>query len=334
MKVEQIENWCVRALGGELTLRQRRRFDHFLCTSEDFRHIYDEMQTIWHDTEPLPFIPETKAEDSWCILEHRLGFSDKDVHSDTSFSKIFSKWINVHFRPVLGIAVVAATTLITWFSLTEKPTETEFLTVVTQNRQRTQINLADGSLVTLNSGSVLRYPKNFTAQTREVHLNGEGFFEIKSEERPFIVITEHAKTTVLGTRFIVQSRQNKTRVMVEEGRVRVESAHENDDVILSDGQMSEVLLNARPSLPELIDMDVVTGWLEGRVHFERTPVADVIMQLERYFDVKIEWQGQKIETSTITGAFHDAPIEVVLSSICLTLDANFHKEGDTYIITQ
>ena len=53
-----------------------------------------------------------------------------------------------------------------------------------------QLLLPDGTNLTLNSCSHVRYPNNFTGEERKIVLEGEGYFQVhRNEEQPFIVST-------------------------------------------------------------------------------------------------------------------------------------------------
>ena len=327
----------MKAMTGDLSQRQQRQLDHMLHISDDYQQTYDEMQRIWSAAEPAPIVNIPSVDTCWLDIQESLGL----YHTEQTEKKALSRQVQSFFRrnwswrPVMATGLALASILA--ILLVRQPAAPENLwqTMVTQNRQRTQLTLVDGSKVTLNSGSKLRFPKAFSNSVREVYLEGEGFFDVKSEGRPFIVLTDHSKTTVLGTRFNVRSRDDVTRVIVESGRVRFESMDQSKEVILSAGQMSEInISHAIPSPPEPIDMDAATGWMDGRVHFVRTPISEVIMELERHYDVHIRYQGGDPRALTLSGAFHDGSIETALTSICLTIDANFHLEGNTYIITK
>ncbi|MDE5710242.1 MAG: FecR domain-containing protein [Bacteroides sp.] len=72
--------------------------------------------------------------------------------------------------------------------------------------QRAELMLADGTKVWLNSRSSLTFPGSFDGDTRQVKLDGEGYFDVaKHAERPFIVETNKYNVRVLGTEFNVKA---------------------------------------------------------------------------------------------------------------------------------
>src|ERR1019366_6846207 len=77
------------------------------------------------------------------------------------------------------------------------------------SRVKSKIVLSDGSVVTLNSETTLRYPAEFNGQTREVYLDGEAFFDVaKDHKHPFIVHAGKMNVRVLGTAFNIKSYAN------------------------------------------------------------------------------------------------------------------------------
>ncbi len=102
-----------------------------------------------------------------------------------------------------------------------------------------EVFLPDSSIVMVNANSSLKYVSVFEGEERLVHLEGEAFFEIIPEEKPFIVSTEHLTVKVIGTSFNVRSfeKDETDEVTVEEGRVEVTSKkNTSTNVVLSKGE--------------------------------------------------------------------------------------------------
>lgn len=84
--------------------------------------------------------------------------------------------------------------------------------------------LPDGTKVSLSSGSRLYYPESFSGDTREVKLDGEAYFEVKSSpERPFLVHVDGGVIKVTGTKFTASSfdGESELRVSLDEGKVEL-----------------------------------------------------------------------------------------------------------------
>ncbi len=196
--------------------------------------------------------------------------------------------------------------------------------IITANGEKMSYTFYDGSSVRINSGSSVQFLSEFSDNLRQVHLKGEGFFRVAKENRPFVVITENARTIVLGTEFNVWSRHGETRVIVKSGNVLFAS-FENDEmsVKLAKIQMSCLDERAAPSAPQEVDADHLLGWLNGRLVFERTPMMEIIDELERTFSISVVTNNLDINDQTITANFETTSLETVCASLCLTLGIQY-----------
>ena len=98
--------------------------------------------------------------------------------------------------------------------------------------------------------------------------------------------------------------------------------------------MSEVLANAEPTSPETVDVEDALGWISGRIHFEKARLSEVFTELERYYDVVIRCEVGGLTEQTLTATYSEAPVEAVISSICLTFNLNYYSVSDTLVLTR
>lgn len=340
MDDSKYKNLCAKAVSGQITSQEKQTLNEWINESSANQAYYDQICETWNLTLPatVPVLPD--AEEDWASLSQALNLeSEKTKRSIiakgvNTLSNLLGELFTPRYRPaVLSFAsvVIAAIGLLL---LKDQIFETQYQRVYTLNKQRMQITLSDGTLIYLNSDSFLKFRKTFTDTIRQVFLSGEAFFEVAHDERPFNVITDNAITTVLGTKFNVRARDEETRVIVKEGRVRLKSAHMDDgDVILSQGQMSQIRRNVPPESPMTVDAEQRLGWLENKLIFVKTPLKEILDELERYYDISIESMDRELNQKTITATFDDLPVETVLSSICLTLNVQYQSDEEIYRIT-
>lgn len=161
------------------------------------------------------------------------------------------------------------------------------------NGRQVQRILPDGSAVLLSSGSTLSYKPFWGRKIREVRLEGEAFFDVTSSEKPFIVETFNAEVRVLGTRFNVKawpaSHTNYTAVTLEEGRVEVTAERApNHPVELMPSQSTIVYADStQPQRRQLNVLDYALTWKTGGLGFENEPLANVIDELSRRYNVHL-----------------------------------------------
>ena len=191
---------------------------------------------------------------------------------------------------------------------------------VTLSGEKSIITLPDGSIVTLNADSKLKYPDQFNNTSREIYLYGEAYFEVHHNiQQPFIVHSENLTTTVLGTKFDVSAyRENKTiSVSLLAGKVKVSSGEK--------GKVNEVVLKPKEQLLydkeknessfTLFDSLEAVGWKDNIYKFENEPLGEVLLQLERAFGVKFKLDAQSVLKQKITIKFEKNSLQTVIDVI-------------------
>jgi len=167
--------------------------------------------------------------------------------------------------------------------------------------------LDDGSKVTLSAKSDMEI--TYYRHQRHVLLKeGEAIFEVtKDPERPFVVETDTAKVTVLGTRFAVNRLQQLVRVSVDHGLVRVEAKveangeaaltlPENPPTIareITNGQVLEVYANHAMVLVNRPASDAF-AFLKGRLVFDRADTNEIADTVSRYRQKPVQSQGKQV----------------------------------------
>ena len=167
----------------------------------------------------------------------------------------------------------------------------EMAEVVVPFGEQMKVVLQDGTTVQLNSGSHLKYPKSFGLFSRKVKLTGEAYFSVAKETgRPFIVNLNEINVRVTGTKFNVKAYSDDRRISValEEGSVNI-SDKSNNVYTLKVGQNADYDKNSGIcTVNKTEDMTVHTAWRTKSLNFYRTPLKDVLITLERQYEVKFD----------------------------------------------
>ena len=180
-------------------------------------------------------------------------------------------------------------------------TENTYNTVMVPRGGEYKLVLPDGTIVWLNAESSLRFPTSFTDNERKVYAKGELYFDVKHDEvKPFIVDVERGYTIrVLGTEFNLRAYDDSPVVTtLVEGCVQVWSA--SDSVLLSPGQQA-LEMSGNHGI-EVLDVDVVpyVAWHEGKFHFVRTPLKDIMEELARWYDVEVVFENPTVREECFT----------------------------------
>jgi len=187
-----------------------------------------------------------------------------------------------------------------------------------------KITLADGSSVILNTNS--RLDVDFTAKCRDVHLmRGEAYFEVVHDKaRPFMVHADNYVVRDIGTAFDVHlSKTGQVEVDVTKGSVEVKPAHgayasgaakglgvlvAGDDVVLGENA-------ARTEAVSSADMGRKLAWRQGQLIYTGQPLKEVLADVSRYSNIKIELADPALEDLPVGGAFRTDQIEAIFAAL-------------------
>lgn len=156
-----------------------------------------------------------------------------------------------------------------------------------------QLVLADGSKVWLNAASRLKFPVNFSGNTREVELTGEAYFEIaKNKSKPFKVHVNNATVDVLGTHFNVNAYDNESRqaVTLLEGSVKVSAAGSRQSAVLKPGQQAALTHDSRLTVHD-VDPEEAVAWKNGYFMFVDEDIKSIMKKLSRWYGFTAEYQA-------------------------------------------
>lgn len=247
-----------------------------------------------------------------------------------------SRTINLHkwSRELLKIAsVLLVGVFITYFVLRQNENKPQMQTIYVPHGQRVELFLSDGTEVWLNSGTTLTFPDRFTRTTRDITLDGEGYFKVtKDGKRPFIVHTNHYNTRVLGTEFNVKSytKNNYFEVALLEGSVEVFADNlqavrlkENEKIYWTDQKLYK---------EQLTDFNYFK-WREGLLCFEKENLASLFTKLELYYDVRIIVKNESLLNWSYSGKFRIRDgVEHVLRVLQRRHQFEYIKNDDENII--
>ena len=189
---------------------------------------------------------------------------------------------------------------------------------------KTKLYLPDGTLVWLNAGSRMTYSQGFGVDNRKVELEGEGYFEVKRNEKiPFFVKTKDLQLQVLGTKFNCRDYPEDHEVVVSllEGKVGLNNLlREEKEAVLSPDERA-VLNKANGLLTvESVTASNASQWTDGYLFFDEELLPDIAKELERSYNVKIHIANDSLKTFRFYGNFvrREQNIQEVLEALAST----------------
>lgn len=207
------------------------------------------------------------------------------------------------------------------------------------NGKSATLTLLDGTKIMLDSGSRLKYPDEFEGNTRDVYLEGEGFFEVKKDlARPFIIHAGKARVQVLGTKFNVRAwkQDSSVTVMVSEGKVSLRRDDVSDSVntvVIQQGQFSMLMDDGTLSQPKMADANKYLAWTQNEIYFKDAPLQDVFSQLERWYDVTFEVNDADIINERVNMHVQKKSIDDILELLFMLTQLHVKREGKVIRLT-
>lgn len=202
---------------------------------------------------------------------------------------------------------------------------------------KTKITLPDSSVVWLNANACLRYPREFSQQTRQVEIKGEAFFEVrKDEKRPFIVQTDGVGIKVLGTTFNVDAEPDKTQITLLTGKIglyKSTNQSQTADRILQPGEQAVYSKSDNDLKISTIRPENTISWVTGIFEFKDDPLEDIMQELQRAFHVKIHIENENLKGQTFNANFTEKEtLEEILSVLQISARYKIEKKkGEIFL---
>lgn len=217
---------------------------------------------------------------------------------------------------VAGMVLVFGICLIIWFKVFYNP----MVTFETQYAERAKVSLPDGSEVTLNKNSSIKFYKNWQeGKDRNVWLDGEGYFKVQTQKNKngqsskFTVETEEILIEVLGTEFSVNTK-DQSRLVLEYGKVNVQKKGNSKVFKMEPGQSAlineqgELVMENEKLLPHI-------SWADGKIFLRNNSLGEIIEFLESSYDLHIQCDDLYLLERKLSGRLRVDNIDDLLQVI-------------------
>lgn len=327
------QNWVFHPDAASCAYWERFLDDH----PEKRPQIEEARLLLIHLTREVPTIGEDLVETNWSAISAKIdndsdslrartvpirssvGFRDRDIYTG------YIPWYRRQgYRTLVILAIVFVGAWILGPKDLEQGTFPEQVSQMTYEVReappglKTSFRLADGSHVTLNSGSKLSYLKEFAPDKRELFLEGEAYFEVaKDSLRPFVVHTDRISTKALGTSFNIKAFPHENQaISLITGSVMVElQGDETPGLLLTPGKGVVMDAESGAVRETPFEASYVLAWTQKTIHFEDTPISEVIRTLENWYGINISVKSKPSPLMKVSGVFRNQSIEGVLEGL-------------------
>lgn len=199
-------------------------------------------------------------------------------------------------------------------------------TIVVPRGGEYKLELADGTLVWLNSDSELRYPVKFVGNQREVQLKGEGYFKVsKNPEKPFRVMVGDMVVKVLGTSFNINAYKDQDNILTTlvSGKVDIQDVTGESLVVMKPNQQVD-FRHGQVAVKE-VDVARFVSWIDGKFYFNDMTLENIMSQLQRWYDIEVFFTDEKLKSYPFTGVIRrDLTAERIFEIIEKTTQVKFN----------
>ncbi|PPD48680.1 MAG: iron dicitrate transport regulator FecR [Methylobacter sp.] len=287
---EQAIAWFSRLRASSVSAKQRKQFAAWLAADPAHQKAYQQAEAFWVHPDFTGLLGE--AELSPASAKAPPGR---------------------YWQPPVLLAMAASLVLMaTAFRPTLECWRADYCTGVGETRT---VHLADGSQVTLNSGTALNVAYQDTLRQAEL-VHGEAHFSVqRNPAQPFVVGSHYATARVLGTRFLVRQGQRSDTVTVINGLVEVSGKAQPPIQLRAHQQI--VVGSGQPGTLRPAGAD--DAWLKGHALFDNVPLPEVLAELNRYRHGKIVIASARLNSLKVSGRFDIANTDHALQALQQTL---------------
>jgi transmembrane sensor len=369
MSIDRFWILVSRKLSGESSTEEVRELEELLRANPDLHFSVEIIANLWQQ-QPKP--DEKELEEFYSnhlermksfgvSFQHEVNKEDENPYLLHGSRRNRAVWI-LSFTSLLILGAV----MFFYFNKEITPRQpaeqvSGLAAVTTKFGSRTNIQLPDGSKVSLNSGSTITYDKQFGQDIREVVLSGEAYFDVvRNPGKPFIIHTTSMDIKVLGTQFNVKSYANDkvSEASLIHGSLEVSLKKEgfkkfllkpNEKIVVMNDQVATkntaaVLVKNSPAEPipgvQKLNYDetdstiLETSWKDNKFIFRNESFEDIAVRMERWYGMPIRFKEPSLKSEYLTGTFTKETIEQALQYLQMTTEFQYIIENNAIIITK
>ncbi|MGQ1788169.1 FecR family protein [Saccharicrinis sp. GN24d3] len=311
-ELEEIERIIICSFDHTASEQELLQLKKWIQESPSNEAKYFQLKDVWDTT------PSVANTDTTPLAWEKLSKQTTQVQHKFTYRSILTE--------SLKIASVAAIVFLVTYVLFVDPfnsaSQAKFTKVEVPYGSKSTVELPDGTTVMLNAGSQLQYANDFSEKRRHVKLTGEGYFNVAHDaSRPFVVDVDDLNVSVLGTEFNIMAYPefNRIETTLVNGKVQLsrKGYNKNEGVILKPGQKAKFKGNKLKI--QTANLELETNWTRNEFYFESIPFSELMIRLEKWYDVKISFVGNELKDLKYTGKFrNEETIWQVLDAIQMT----------------
>lgn len=307
---EEATAWVVRVDGGELSGEEKGHLRAWLAGSPRHAAAFERIAKVWSQMDCLELLAEL-------VPLHQEQPQPRSPRSGWLRPPQLASAFGLVVVLLGGLLIALQPDALSWLGRNHAVAEKVYQT---RTGEQSRVELADGSTLTLNTRSEVRV--RIDARQRSVYLNtGEAYFEVAPNPRvPFVVYAGNGAVRAIGTGFNVRIVDQAVEVTVIEGTVSVSTAHPERShpdalTLRARGATRYARRVENPRYLPDAQIDQRVAWKGGKWAFDGQTLGEVIKEIERYTNQRLEIVDPRIAQIRIGGYFDVGAIEPFLDAL-------------------
>lgn len=242
---------------------------------------------------------------------------------------------------VVRFGALAACLMVLFLAAGQYFTDPDYIEYQTQTAELRDIQLTDGTMITLGASSHLRVA-DFDQDTRQVELlEGEALFDVAhNADKPFLVSSDSTTVEVLGTQFTVNKSSNYISVALLRGKVNVRQITdtnilpflEKEKTVTLEPAQTVAVVNGALMRPQAQKIEQMADWVDGKRSYFDAPLSLVIADINRYSATPVHIVDPAIQNLPVTLVFGLNQIDSILQSLPKILPVTLSKGPNGTVI--
>ncbi|NTV47844.1 MAG: FecR family protein [Chlorobiales bacterium] len=301
-QLRQAFEWFVSLQSEQCPAEERLRFESWLEKNENHRAAYAEAERVWANMDDLKLLPIPGLDEA------------RSAKPRKSATAQLASWA----------CILLMTTLLggAWLEYSA-----ETVNYATRMGEHRRVELADNSHIDLNTDT--RVSIRISLFQRHVALTqGEALFDVSHNRlRPFTVQVGDLRIRDIGTRFNVRKHPKGATISVLEGEVELNNEQSVISEHLVAGNQRSFTETTGLGPLEAVEANRLTAWVNRQLAFKRTPLREVMAELERYHPIQFTFADPKLAQETLSGTFNSDDIDPFLHALETILPIQAKRNG-------
>jgi ferric-dicitrate binding protein FerR (iron transport regulator) len=314
-----------RKLSGEMSPEEERIFNEILLKDPEKQALLEEYRLIWDSVGSVREAASYDLDAEWNLVQAKLPGYESGLAS-TPLAK--SRSLLYYSYRIAAVLVLGLVLTFSWFYVNRMAG----MERVHAKNEPVEVVLEDGTQLTVNRNSTIRYNKKFLAEERKVYLSGEAWFDVtRDSTRPFVIDAGAALVEVLGTSFNVNAYKENpvVEISVASGLVALSAKEDKKDLIVMKAGSGGTYHKTQKELTLVASSDPNNiSWKTRDLYFDGSSLRQVADLVNHVYGANMVIVNPSLASCEITVSFNGQSLEAILKVLEMTLDLSITRSGD------